>query len=552
MVPRFPLDDVVYPRRERAAEYLAWGAWSSDTIPQLLARCAAAYPSKVAYICEGREWTFAQIRKASLSVSKALLAAGLRPGDRALFQMGTIAETQIALLGCMNLGILPVCTIPQYRELEMRAIADICKPKAYFVQADFTESMDLGAFASEICAKLGIDVLLTARAASGASKLRLEDLIEAPGEDVDTAPYEPNVADVAVLQLSGGSTGLPKIIPRFHGEYLGHTKRWLDSYSSDERDVRIWALPLLHNAGMMFTLLGTLIYGATTILLPRWKVDTYFGLIERHGVTQAFTIGPHAPIIAAYEGIQNHDLSSLRCFLTLIGAEGIEAATGVTAINMFGITEGLVLTSAPDDPADLRHSTIGSVCTPFDEVRLLQLDSDAEVPVGGMGELCFRGPSSLSGYFGAPDVNAVSFTRDGFFRTGDLARSQLSDDRVTYRFEGRVKDNINRGGEKFGTEELERLLCQHPAISDAKVVAMPDPIYGEKACAFVIPQGGATLPSLRELQQFLTGRGLAKFKVPERLETIDGFPTTRVGKLDRARLRQIIAEKITLETAGGV
>lgn len=547
LAPRFPLDEVVYPQTDKVAEYVARGSWAGDTIPQLLAQRAESIGSRPAYICEDREWTFAQIRKASLSVSRALVSAGLRPGDRALFQMGTIAETQVALLGCMNVGVLPVCTIPQYRELEIGAIAELTRPKAYFVQADFTESMDLAVFARAMCRKLGIDLLVVARAAAEPGELRLEDLVDAPEQDFDTTAFAPGVGDVAVLQLSGGSTGLPKIIPRFHGEYLAHTKGWLDSYDSSEADVRIWSLPLLHNAGMMFTLLGSLLYGTTTVLQPRWKVDAYFSLIERHGVTQAFTIGPHAPIIAAYEGMKGHDLSSLRCFLTLIGAEGIEAATGVTAINMFGITEGLVLTSSPDDPVSLRHRTIGSTCTPFDEVRLLELDSEVEVPLGEVGELCFRSPSSLTEYYRAADVNAASFTSNGFFRTGDLVRSVPSGDRVAYRFEGRIKDNINRGGEKFGTEELEGLLCAHPAISDAKVVAMPHPVYGEKACAFLVLRPGAELPSLRELQHFLTGRGLAKFKVPERLETIDAFPTTRVGKLDRARLRQMIAEKVSME-----
>jgi non-ribosomal peptide synthetase component E (peptide arylation enzyme) len=231
----------------------------------------------------------------------------------------------------------------------------------------------------------------------------------------------------------------------------------------------------------------------------------------------------------------------------LIGAEPIERGTARPATNMYGITEGLVLAGAPRFSASVRHGSIGSVCWEHDEVRLLEPGTETPVPFGQAGELCFRGPSSLRGYYAAPEITAASMTSDGFFRTADMVRASREGDLTVYHFEGRMRDNINRGGEKFGTEDIELLLARHPQVADGKVVSMPDPTYGEKACAYLIPREGATLPTVQELAEFLVAQGLAKYKCPERIEAVTSFPITRVGKLDRQQMRQSIAEKIAAE-----
>ena len=173
------------------------------------------------------------------------------------------------------------------------------------------------------------------------------------------------------------------------------------------------------------------------------------------------------------------------------------------------------------------------------------------MPFGAPGELCFRGPSTTRGYFRMPDVNRISFTADGFFRTGDIIRAQRIGGRACYSFEGRMKDNIDRGGEKFGAEEVENLIGRHPHVADVKVVAMPDRVYGEKACAYLIMRPGHALLTVQEIGDYLTSLGLAKFKLPERVEAIDAFPLTRVGKVDKGALRQQIAERLAAERREG-
>lgn len=544
--PARPIQGVTYPPADEARHWLEAGAWDDATLGSRLRSTARLHASRTAYVCEGRRLRFDELDAQSDRVAAGLLERGLQAGDRAFFQMGTTIETAVALFGCFKAGVLPVCTIAAYRTLEMEALARITRPSAFFVQADVAPGFDQIGFASSVCRAHGIVHLFVARGAApeGAHSL---DAMAAAALDVAPVPEACTPCDVAALQLSGGSTGVPKVIPRHHGEYLGHTRAWCDRFGTDETTTGIWALPMLHNAGMMFSVLRAAIYGATTVLMPRFDPRGFLELVERERVQHAFTIGPHAPAIAGYPGVADHDLSSLRITSTLIGAESIEASTGRPATNMFGITEGLVLTGHAGLSSAIRHGSIGAPCSAHDTIRILEPGSEREMPFGEAGELCFKGPSSLRGYLGAPAETRESLSADGFFRTADRVRASRIDGQVVYHFEGRIRDNINRGGEKFGTEDIERLLARHPAIADGKVVAMPDPIYGERACAFLIPRAGAALPSIAELGAHLVAEGLAKFKCPERIEAIDAFPVTRVGKLDRQALRQRIAERLQAE-----
>ncbi|AJG22277.1 AMP-binding protein [Cupriavidus basilensis] len=539
----------MYTPPEQAAYYLNGGIWDRQTLGDTLRSAAKHAPERIAFVCEGDRMSFGELDAKSERLACGLRALGLQVHDRAMFQMGTSIETVVALFACFKAGIVPVCSIPQYRELEIGKLAELTNPKAYFVQADAGGRFDLAKFASGMSERHQIPHLIVAGGAPDARGHALESLCESTAEfsALDTSG-EFGCEDVVAFQLSGGSTGVPKVIPRFHAEYQSHVRSWCACYDMRDGHVGIWALPILHNAGMMFAIVRTVLFRATTVLMPQWDVERYFEAIEHERVQHAFTIGPHAPAIAAYPHVARHDLSSVRSLSTLMGAEAIERATGMPSINMFGITEGLVLTGTPESSMKARHGSVGMPCSPYDEVRLLHPGTDEEVQIGEAGELCFRGPSTLRGYYAAPEINAVSFTPDGFFRTGDLIRAAVIDGQIVYRFEGRMRDNINRGGEKFGTEDIEYLIARHPAIADGKVVAMPDPIYGEKACAFLIIRDGHKVPTVGELGEYLLAHGVAKFKLPERIEACDAFPTTRVGKLDRAHLRATIAGKIDEES----
>jgi len=246
---------------------------------------------------------------------------------------------------------------------------------------------------------------------------------------------------------------------------------------------------------------------------------------------------------------ETYDLRSLKVFMSG-GAKlapelrrRVEQRLRCTYQESFGTGEGLLNMTRLDDPEAIRLTSSGRPVSPGDEIKVVD-EHGRELPEGEVGELVCRGPYTVCGYYKAPEANAAAFTADGFYRMGDAVRKIGSDLYV----EGRLKDLINRGGEKISCEEVENHLLAHPKIKSTCVVAMPDAVFGEKACAFVILRDRASL-SFDELKSFLLGRDIAKFKLPERLEIVTEFPISAAGKILRRELRDVIARRIAEEQA---
>ncbi len=552
-VPHYPIDGVIYPSATDSEYYQRVGAWHTLTAGNALREAAARAPNKCALVCDGERMSYAEFDDASEKLGAALVDLGLRPSDRALFQMGSVIETAIALLACAKAGVVPVCTLPQHRAIEITALAKRSEAHAYFVQADFG-SFNLVEFATGMAAENNIPNIIVARPRpiDTGQFLTFQSLIGSMTRDqarAKLATVDVTIADVLMFQLSGGTTSVPKIIPRCHGEFLGVARNKTIRSSMDTDLVGLYALPLIHTAGMISMLYPCILMTGTLVLMQRMEAKTFFTLIERERVTHSVSIGPAANQMLEYDGIQRHDRSSLRLLTNFDGSEAMERHVGVPCLNVYGIGEGLLTSSEITSSKELRYDTVGWPLSPYDEIRLVEPGTDREVEPGELGELCFRGPSMIRGYYKMPEVNLASYTHDGFFRTGDVMARQFYGEQVSYCFRGRMRDNINRGGEKFGAEEVETIIGRHPDVLDVKVVAMPDRMYGEKACAFLILVPGAKTPSVTELGEFLIKEGLAKFKLPERIETINSFPVTRVGKVDKQVLRTLITNKLAQEQA---
>jgi 2,3-dihydroxybenzoate-AMP ligase len=207
------------------------------------------------------------------------------------------------------------------------------------------------------------------------------------------------------------------------------------------------------------------------------------------------------------------------------------------------MAEGMLFWTRRDDPEDLLLNTQGAPMFEDDEVRVVD-ENDRDVPYGEAGELLVRGPTTLRGYYNSPEYNKKAFTSDGFYRTGDVVRMY----RGRYlSVEGRIKDTINRGAEKISAEEVENHILAHPKVENCAYVAMPDRVLGEKGCAFVLTKGNEGL-TLEELCAFLQQeRHISIFKLPERLELLQAFPMTQIGKIDKKELRRIISRKLQEE-----
>jgi 2,3-dihydroxybenzoate-AMP ligase len=245
---------------------------------------------------------------------------------------------------------------------------------------------------------------------------------------------------------------------------------------------------------------------------------------------------------------ERFDLSSLQVFqvggakLNPEPAARVGPVLGCRLQQVFGMAEGLLNYTRLDDSDDEIVQTQGRPCSPDDEIRIVD-DEDNDVLPGEPGHLLTRGPYTIRAYWNAPEHNPRAFTTDGYYRTGDVVRLSAGGNLIV---EGREKDLINRGGEKISAEEIENLILAHPSVFNAAVVAMPDPVLGERSCAYVILRSGSNL-EFPELITFLESRQIARYKLPERLEIVDSFPLTSVGKVSKKDLREDVAGRMQAE-----
>jgi non-ribosomal peptide synthetase component E (peptide arylation enzyme) len=285
---------------------------------------------------------------------------------------------------------------------------------------------------------------------------------------------------------------------------------------------------------------GFLLHGGRVVLSEGTRPADVFPLIERHRVTHVAAVPALYIRWLADPASREHDLASVR--LLQSGGQRLQpevrrqlAETFPNAFvqENFGMSEGTLFFVRRTDPEPVRMETVGTPVSPDDEVRLTD-EEGRDVPEGEVGELTVRGPYTLRGYYRAADYNARVFTPDGFYRSGDLMRRHPSG---AYLVEGRIKDLVNRGGEKISAEEVENLILGHPSVRNVACIPVPDPVLGERMCACVILRAGRTL-ALEELIEYLLGLGMAKFKLPERLELVDDFPLSAFGKVSKKVLME--------------
>ncbi|HEY5320287.1 MAG TPA: AMP-binding protein [Galbitalea sp.] len=539
---------VPYPQ-ELVEHYRAEGVWGGRTISQELLATAERYPDNLALATTAARWTYRELVAHVDAIASGLLRAGLKPGDPVIMQVTNSAIGVAAWYGFLRAGLVPVCTLAIHRAAEIRPIATQTGAVAHLVQAD-APKFDLVAFAVEMRADVpALATLLTIGATDDHPGHRIEDFdsvlpTASEIEYLDEIGRDTNLSAPAIFQLSGGTTGIPKVIPRLHEEYWYNGKSTATWWGLDETDRLAFALPLVHNAAIANSLFASHSIGAA-LVLGTPPADVLLPLMAREKATWVLAspglmidFQTHREFEAAFGAIKTLVISAARLDRPLF--DELEAR-GLHVTQAFGMTEGMFLFTANDGSADLRAGSIGVPISPLDEVRLYEPDTEIEVAPGEPGELCVRGPYTIRGYFNAEERNAQAFTADGFYRSGDIAVYRQFADGRSYSLEGRVKDLINRGGEKINAEEIEVALMAHPSIMDVALVAMPDSRLGERACAFVVLASGVDGIELDELCQFLEQAGFAKFKWPERVEVIELLPRTQIGKIAKAVLRDQVA-----------
>jgi 2,3-dihydroxybenzoate-AMP ligase len=361
---------------------------------------------------------------------------------------------------------------------------------------------------------------------------------------------QPGSREVAVFLLSGGTTGLPKLIARTHDDYAYNARASAELCGLGKDTVYLTALPASHNFPLACPgILGTLLAGGRVVLLASPEPEGAFAVIAAEGVTVTAAVPAVAQRWLAYADERGAEpLSSLR--LLQVGgarladevARRVRPVLGATLQQVFGMAEGLLNYTRLDDPDDVVCTTQGRPLSPGDEVRVVD-ESDRDLPDGEPGALLTRGPYTPRGYYRAAEQNARAFTADGWYRSGDVVRRRPDGNLVV---EGRDKDMINRGGEKISAEEVENLVYRLPAVAQAAAVAMPDAELGERVALYVVLRPGATL-TLDDVRTAMAEAEVARFKWPERLEIVAELRTTKVGKIDKKALREDLVARL----AGG-
>ncbi|MFJ8252538.1 (2,3-dihydroxybenzoyl)adenylate synthase [Streptomyces sp. NPDC094466] len=525
---------------EFAERYRAAGWWRGETFGEMLRQRAEDHPDRVAIVdpVAGSRWTYADLDRRADRLAAGFLARDIAKGDKVVVQLPNIAEFFEVIFALFRIGALPVFALPAHRESEITYFCEFTGAVAYVIAAEHG-GYDYRELASKTRANVGtLRHVFVAQGDPG----EFEALSEVAEEPVGYGGPRPD--DLAFLQLSGGSTGVPKLIPRTHDDYIYSLRGSNEICAVDERSVYLCVLPAAHNFPLSSPgSLGTLYAGGRVVMCPAPSPEVAFPLIEREGVTITGLVPPLALLWTEAAPGTAHDLGSLD--VLLVGgakfseeaARRVRPALGCTLQQVFGMAEGLVNYTRLDDPVETIVTTQGRPISPDDEILVVD-DEDQEVAPGGTGHLLTRGPYTIRGYWNAPEHNARSFTEDGFYRTGDIVRVT---DTGYIVVEGRAKDQINRGGEKIAAEEVENHILAHPAVHDANVVAEPDPYLGERVCAYVILRSGAGPLKAVAVKRFVRERGLAAYKVPDRVEFVDVFPQTGVGKVSKKDLREAAA-----------
>ncbi len=530
---------------EFAARYRANGYWEDRSIASAWEEMCRRHAPRVAVIDGDDRVTYEALNRTATNLALNLLDLGISPRDRLVLQLPNRIQFVCLYLALQKIGAIPVMALPAHRHHEISQFLRQAEAVGY-VTADRARDFDFRALARRLKSEqpqLRRAIFLGSDVAEFAS---LDELIARPArrDPGELAKIAIDPCDPALFLLSGGTTGVPKLIPRTHNDYVYNSKMAGSVTGIETASVLLDVLPISHNLPLACPgLQGFIFRGGTVVLSTDLSPESIFRLVEKHRVTHIHVVPALLIRWLSDPSVQRYDLSSLRVIQS--GGQRLQPETrskceqlipSVTVQENFGMAEGVLMFVRLDDPVEVRRATVGRPICPDDEIMLLD-DDDNIVPFGKAGEFCCRGPYTLRGYYAAEEHNRRAFTPDGFYRSGDLMRQHPSGN---YMVEGRKKDLINRGGEKISAEEIENLILSHPAVQNVACVPVPDPELGERMCACLVLGPGQSL-SFDELIGFLETREMAKIKLPERLLIVNELPLSNFGKVAKKKLSEMAA-----------
>jgi len=540
---------------EEVRRYYVGGDWQHRVLFDVLRDHAVARPDAV-FVTDGT----VTLRYGELAEQALRLAAGLRElgvgrGDRVAVQMPNWAEFATLAAAISRLGAVLVPIMPIMRHEEVGYTVTHSGAKVV-VGPEQHHKFDYATMYREVRERSDAPFeVVIARPTGEVSGEHVHDLaslyLQGDVADIDAALGSTAGADdLALVVYTSGTTARPKgcmhTFNTLHACAVGMIRRM----RIDQDDVFFNPSPVCHSTGLVTGLVMPLLIGASTHFMPEWNPEDGLRRIKEYGCTTTFTSTTFLTTVMQAYDPASHDMSSMRywvCAGAPIPGAVVQDARNMfptcNVLSLYGRSENMTtVMCGPDDPVERSVTSDGRA---LEGASVIVVDPDGlEVPRGQAGDIAYRGPSHMLGYFRDPEHTAELYTPDGYSRSGDLG---TMDEAGFVRVQGRVKDIIIRGGINISAREVEDLLITHDAIRDAAVVSMPDQRLGERACAFVVLRKGAPVPTLAEIVEFLRGKQIAVQKLPERLEIVSELPMTPVGKVRKNVLRDRIAEIVAAE-----
>ena len=525
----------------------------------LLTDSAKLHPDNLCIHYQGRDFTYSQVDDISSRFAAALVSLGVKPGDRVAIFMPNIPQLVFAYFGVLKVGGIVVMCNPVYKERELEfqlrdsgaevAVAtrnvakgldlyqslEACRPRLSLRHVIATSLTDyLPPLKKRLAGLAGI------KDVPRADTLDFAKLVQANGPVSAYAQVDP-AGDVAVLQYTGGTTGVAKGAMLTHYNLVSNAVYAAMLFPVTEKDVSLCALPLFHIYGMTAAMNVALAVGGRVVLLPSFHVEEVMKTIQKLRVT-LFSGAPAMYIaVNSKPNANRFDLRSVRACVS--GGSALAPAvrrkfmslTGGNVVEGYGLSETSPVTHV--NPLTKGAVKEGSIGPPFcgTDARIVDLeDSDEVLGVDQVGELAVRGPQVMKGYW-RQESETKAVLKDGWFLTGDIAK--MDGDGYFYVVD-RKKDMVNVGGFKVYPREVEDLLFEHPDVREAGVVGVPDEFSGEAVKAFVVLKDPSMKVTEQDIIDFCEKR-LAKFKVPRKVEFVDELPKTLIGKVLRRKLREL-------------
>ena len=535
--------------KEDREKYNRMRWWLGMTWGDMFNKATDLYPDKVGLVDNVGRWTYSELRDKVDRLAISLIRLGIKPCDWVLLQFPNWHEYILAFFAMQKIGALTVLLIPRHNQSEVNHLCALTKPVAWILPGQYGKISYQPIIDDVLKENRQLKHIIQVRAENNDRYPTLTEIIEKTELTTENLRMleerRPDPDEVSHIMPTGGTTGLPKASVRTHNSYITNVEYHARAWEITSNDTILVPTPVGHSMAMHWGIGAAFLNYAKLVLLDSTRPEDICEWVQKERVTAIPSVPALITRVLSMEGLEKYDLASLKK-ISVGGApstpdlvRAVYDKLKCVFINGFGSSEGTNMATRPGDNMDVICNSVGRPACPYDSIKIID-DAGNEVLHGVEGELVSKGPGVFTGYFRSQEENSRIFTSDGYFKTGDKAqKDKFGNITIT----GRIKDIINRGGEKISALEIENRMSEHPAIQGVAVVGMPDSVLGERICAYVTLVPGAKI-SGDAIITFLKDNGASVQQLPEKVVFLEELPMTKVGKVDKKALREDIGKRL--------